>query len=79
MGYSDNRAENDSNIFTKQKYVRRNWSCVVCFGGGGGNIIGVKVWGGGRVQMGLYLGQRGLFCFRRSHLTNDGGFLHFSM
>lgn len=53
-------------IFTKQKYVRRI---------GSGGAFGVMM--GGEGGDGLYLGQRGLFCHRGPHLTNDGGFLHF--
>lgn len=41
-------------------------------------MIVVEVWGvGGKRWAYMYHGQRGFFCFCRSHLTNDGGFLHF--
>lgn len=51
MGYNDNGAENGSNIFTKQKYVPRNWNGV---GGGGVYDCGGGVGSGGN-EMGLYL------------------------
>lgn len=65
-------------IFTKQNYIRRIGRGGA-FGGydGDGNGVG----GGGEgFAMGLYLcilDKEGFFCFRGSHLTNDGGFLHF--
>lgn len=43
---------------------------------GGLFVIVVEVWGVGVTRWLIY-GQGGLFCFCRSHLTNDGGFLHF--
>lgn len=51
-------------IFTKQKYVPRNWSEVVFLGGGGFMIV-VEEWGvgDGGERDGLIYGQGGLFCF----------------
>lgn len=42
-------------------------------------MIVVEEWGvgDGGERDGLIYGQGGLFCFCRSHLTNDGSFLHF--
>lgn len=75
MGYNDDGAENGSNIYEAEVCTQElEWSGFLGGGGGGGYHCG-------GVSMGLYLGwragQRGLFCFCRSHLTNDGGFLHF--
>lgn len=47
---------------------------------GGSFMFTVEVWGvggGGGKRDGLIYGQGGLFCFCRSHLTNDESFLHF--